>query len=1419
MSVSLNHRRQSITSPPLNRTGGADGRVDSQVSTPVEQFTHMITELVNPLVARDLLQTLKRAAPFIISRSDSIVARFSLEFLPEDVRQRLEILDAHLRSIGDSADSREITRQYNAFHDKALSFCNEHLPLVESQISALSDELKALYAIREFKMLPNASMLAFEQRLSSADAPEEIVPLTVNLLRPFFASLDSIEQILDSQLTPINPDWTLYSIFHSIIERKINRSENGLSSYRDQPAHFFKRKKVLLKDPESGTLTQRRVMKAQKAGNELTLYLEGEITLNIIDCSSVQHIQTHKHSMWLSLADYNESGAPVTIGLSTSSSISRAHPLVIPGNYNLRYTFYKNHPQFGSCVYVFLDSLGEHTQNCTFRIEGSYEYGGFRRSKVFLTNASDLAARGTLISFAQLDSILTLKKVRKTMAIDGHNIDECIEIHPDSSEHSNQLQHFQEVKRQVDDLSSRLCFNHPKLLDLLLNDLITNRLESINLEIIKGRPFKTELDNLVAEYTHQLHIEMSPEQLLRQIVLKANYRRVITDDNYFSVADKMALLREAAENSRVLQDRGGVLLMGSTGAGKSSASGFLQGANLEEFSNDVGERVFRYKPKAGQSPEELKKYPKIGQAIGESETLYSKGYPVGEDLVIVDCAGDNDTRGSEYEICSKLSFDEAVDRLKAIHAVVAVAPAADFLSSKGNTVLSLIDMVQERFPFAFSRPREGESARVTASRDRVFILITKGNQIHPPEALTNLKNGKRFGVLARELDSTLQRLSQSVEQVSAARLQELHRRKSIWETLYMMSKQKRIHVINFKVPSQRSAFTQAYRGTEAVIDKTLYNRYLDNQFIKGEFGKYVEMSVNAWEDLIFKPLLALPKKIEVCREKVKDYTQEIASVNARMAAIDAQTEKNATKRAQLTTSEEQTSDLSPSMTQNRAKDVEKEIESARASSDQLATSIATLQEKVLALIKEKKALIRDKEKLIEASNDLAIGVHTVELWKTEYKPEDTLKLRYWKSSATRKHVFEANREATDADFTGETRIVKAKHHTGKVTHIVRISKEFRLVPADKRMEAIFKKARNDGNMHITSGKYEAVVRGARFEVDLGMRSDDSGRKVRYGFITKWGKQAQEKADRKSSLPWVEIVHYIPKRAYNEAEITRNNTNVIQLTRDIDEKEMELQATRFEIIQKKRDQKGYPSRISRLSTELQLLKKAATEKVKQKREDLLNTLEEEDVANQKEKEALEASLTAKNAALNLKQGQITEIEKQMRNIAIIVTQEWKTACLLKDFAQRLLTRSGSSTSPVSMRQYHPSDAAGPDTSDATDSHRTSSANGTSEQTSPSRGYAQMLSQVKNKSKKILTSLAKKVLGKSSASASAGGRARSPLEILPDDNGEYDEPTHINRIGTTEGKQSTLDACKSFLKIFDVRSEELLAVSKSLLGSKR
>ena len=208
----------------------------------------------------------------------------------------------------------------------------------------------------------------------------------------------------------------------------------------------------------------------------------------------------------------------------------------------------------------------------------------------------------------------------------------------------------------------------------------------------------------------------------------------------------LQLLSEAERHTQLIQGKDIIAFFGSTGSGKSTTVNYFIGEELELIDNDFGDKVVRLK----QSNE---KCARIGQSIGTSETIFSEGLEFKEDMadpedeiypklqktVLCDNPGFHDTRGSDYEICTNMSIDQAMKSTNTIRAVVLVMPYETFTLDRANPVVAILELMQERFPDILTKHEKS-----------FYIIITKcTNEEKKGEAFENrLTNARERGTRA-----------------------------------------------------------------------------------------------------------------------------------------------------------------------------------------------------------------------------------------------------------------------------------------------------------------------------------------------------------------------------------------------------------------------------------------------------------------------------------------------------------------------------------------------------------------------------------------------------------------------------------------------------------------------------------------------
>ncbi|PCI76636.1 hypothetical protein COB21_04200 [Candidatus Aerophobetes bacterium] len=440
------------------------------------------------------------------------------------------------------------------------------------------------------------------------------------------------------------------------------------------------------------------------------------------------------------------------------------------------------------------------------------------------------------------------------------------------------LERLEAIRKKIETFKQELIQNHGALLTELIGSLISNQLESIDLSLLKGTLLHRRLKNIRKDHLSDLNVSISLQALLKKIVLEANYQRTVAEDQLLEVSSTMNLLRDATKHVQRVAGKKVSFFMGNTGSGKSTAVGFLLGANVVKRANSVGESVLCYKLKEGQDPA---LFPQIGQSLGESETLYTTGYLAPNGAGIADCPGFKDTRGSDFELCTNLSIDEAVNQVGSIQSVVAVVPAAHFLNDRGQSILELIQTIRDKFPFAFSDSDPSQNSRV-------FLLITKIHAI-PPESLSKLQDGTRFDLLAKEAQTKISQLSQRIDEASVFQLRNLEQRRDTWNAIHAMQSQHQVDFIDVKVRTQRKHLLSKYTDASGAIDKALYSRAMDSGAMQQKFGKCVDMAINTWKDqIVLRFLDRIPSSIAQHTQKINDNKVSIQALREKIKQIAAE---------------------------------------------------------------------------------------------------------------------------------------------------------------------------------------------------------------------------------------------------------------------------------------------------------------------------------------------------------------------------------------------------------------------------------------------------------------------------------------------------------------------------------------------------
>ena len=149
-----------------------------------------------------------------------------------------------------------------------------------------------------------------------------------------------------------------------------------------------------------------------------------------------------------------------------------------------------------------------------------------------------------------------------------------------------------------------------------------------------------------------------------------------------------ALINESRAQIEMARTRDLMLIIGRTGAGKSTTLNHLMGSRLEVL-NDGGLDT-SLQVASGETV-----YAEIG-TDDNSKTLHPQIVPTREyssELAYCDCPGFDDNRMQEENLCSNVSVPLAISYARGVRGLMLVIDCGDLTATKGNGFISLVDTI------------------------------------------------------------------------------------------------------------------------------------------------------------------------------------------------------------------------------------------------------------------------------------------------------------------------------------------------------------------------------------------------------------------------------------------------------------------------------------------------------------------------------------------------------------------------------------------------------------------------------------------------------------------------------------------------------------------------------------------------------
>lgn len=653
---------------------------------------------------------------------------------------------------------------------------------------------------------------------------------------------------------------------------------------------------------------------------------------------------------------------------------------------------------------------------------------------------------------------------------------------------------------------------------------------------------KKTLDDLIIKYKEELDIKETSENLILKIALQANYETIVNKKESVAVKQTMDLLSESKCYTDELKNKDLVLLLGSTGSGKSTTTCYLMKAEMKVYISKYGEEICEVVDNLGN-------YPKIGQSIGISETLYAKGYEIdiaprnqqSIKIMLCDCPGFRDTRGTEYELCTNLSIDKAIKQASGIKGVVLTIQYTAFLQDRGQPVLESFQNLLDIIPDLIDDD---------SLLDSVFILITKVGDVRNIDETIK----ERICAHIHEIESLLKNKSGTYEASSSLLLK--HR---LWSRIQQIDRKKNLFIVKIRDKRANSNILNALYSSQPISKSKLKSAILSKELEK-KYHDFIEMETHSWIKIIFEKFLySIPKKIEDLDQSISKTLNEIKqnenSINENLIQqhlLQTEEKKYLSKidlyenyASKCLKNEISSNDIQNLLqTENQIFKIEKFADinekitklekNAKSKAEELFSTQQLLKDSIEKLQNATvKAIQNEKMK-----KKLEKGSKTIQLWTYKEEPNKRLIVFYTEAGAREKAISEVRDYYDHEILKKDVDLGYAKDYIGEIIHNIKLERQYRIVPN-------YNKEKFYHGSEVTSNykTYKATIEGKYFEVDMQPKATIDGKKMIWPIKTTW-------FGNPSDMPWFNIYHTIPNMDINEATIINYNAETSNLNLDI-----------------------------------------------------------------------------------------------------------------------------------------------------------------------------------------------------------------------------------------------------------------------------
>lgn len=457
------------------------------------------------------------------------------------------------------------------------------------------------------------------------------------------------------------------------------------------------------------------------------------------------------------------------------------------------------------------------------------------------------------------------------------------------------------------------------------------------------------------------------------------------------------------------------------------------------------------------------------------------------------------------------------------------------------------------------------------------------------------------------------------------------KREMAWELVCSMRAKGKMSLVQVPNSQRADKLLEQYRNSEEKLYAADFAALMQTDSMRNAFAEKCQLAAHTWtHQIINRYLFTIPGQIKDCENKIIDDTDKKQTEN--------QTIENNKK---LIKNLENLLHLNSSGDYNR----EQAIEECSKNTEEYLNSVNKSEQKTTELKSKIQRLTCSIEEVNIKIERLSTGNETKALWDYYPNPKDriqycTLKTGVWEKARLEFRSTNAN-DCVNGAYDQDT---LAESYTGPFVHDAMIDKEYWIAPRDKAMKQEFQKhgLATDGSL-----TYKAEIKGEYYELDMDRRIHQDSKKMLYYFKTSW------LAGR--DLPWIEITHVLPKVDIYAADLTNLYAKKTEL-------EKELMYVEENLNSSQKEEENWKNKI--------VIENLFCNYIKEEENINLNKLIELlNKKNEKSEELVKEYETSINKEMVRKK----ELNKEKRNLAIVIKTRWKTAEALDAFSDLVISR--------------------------------------------------------------------------------------------------------------------------------------------------